>query len=448
MTTIYSPFTGNRIEYIVRHIFNGMMGADYTLTRDLNEYSRASGPCINYSPVNANKGIWIHPHPLLSQEGISGPEIQMGDWDGLPCFFLQVQGDIPFDLFAAAFYLLTGYEEYNNPNQDKFGRFIGENSLAYRENFLQIPLVDRWVFRLRDLLIAQGNAGDFNPRAFRMISTFDIDFPFLYRNKGLVKNLMHAASYLLHGNFSGIRELLRTQIHLQPDPYMKCMSDIDALHKQHDRECFLFIHAGRYGKYDRRTIYPLRKYYRYLRSLYNVRFGLHPSFRASFDETAIRKEKEKLEKILRFSITRNRQHFLRIKIPDTCNMLNKLDFTEDFTLAYASRPGFRASTSIPFYFFDLQANEQTSLLLRPTIVMDATFTSYLRMKPEEALENIRALMEECRLSGGDFTMLWHHSTISGSGNPWYKVFEACFSYGISLEKESSPDARNEQICVE
>jgi hypothetical protein len=442
MVTVYSNISGNRIEYIVRHIFNNMLGADYVLTGSLDEYSQAPGLCINYSPVRTGKGLWIYPHPLLSGEGTSHRKIQTGEWDGLPCFFLQTQGDIPFDLFAASFYLLTRYEEYGNGDLDSFGRFKVENSLAYRANFLQIPLVDRWVFRLRELLAEQGDTGDFIPRSFRMISSFDVDFPYRYRNKGLLKNLIHAASNLLHGNFSGLKELLLTQLHLCPDPYGKCMADIDALHKQYDKDYFLFIHVGGYGKYDRRTIYPLRKYYRYLRSLYNVRFGLHPSFRASFDETAIEKEKEKLEKILKFNITRNRQHFLRMKMPHTCKVLNRMDFTEDFTLAYASQPGFRASTAIPFYFFDLQVNEQTALLLRPTIVMDATFTSYLRLQPDEALKILRTLMTECQLSGGDFTMLWHHSTIAGNDNPWRKVFMECFLCGISAEKALSLDVKN------
>jgi hypothetical protein len=121
-----------------------------------------------------------------------------------------------------------------------------------------------------------------------------------------------------------------------------------------------------------------------------------------------------------------------MKIPNTYKQLNNLDFIEDFTLTYASQPGFRASTTIPFYFFDLQVNEQTSLLIRPTIVMDAAFTSYLQLQPDEALENIKALMRECMLSGGDFTMLWHPSTWADCrGDAWYKVFTECFLYGIS-----------------
>ncbi|MDR1121780.1 MAG: hypothetical protein LBM08_12795 [Dysgonamonadaceae bacterium] len=432
MITIYVHCINKRIEYIFQHVFHNMLGTDYVLTDDVDAYSQAPGHCINYSSTNLNKGIWIYPHPLLSKTGISRQTIQIGRWEELPCFFLQSQGDIPFDLFAAAFYQLTRYEEYGCTELDKFGRFIGENSLAYKENFLQIPLVDRWVFRLKDLLLADGDAGDFNPRVFRLISTFDIDFPFRYRNKGLIKNLMSGVSDLLHKNLSGIKEMLLTQLHLQADPCMKALANIDALYKRHDKDYFLFIHVGQYGKYDRRTIYPLRRYYRYLRSLYNVRFGLHPSFHASFDAVLIRQEKQKLEKILGFSIARNRQHFLRMKMPHTYKSLNTLDFIEDFTLIYASLPGFRASTAIPFHFFDLQANEQTSLLIRPTIIMDTTFTSYLQLQPDEALENIKTLMQECMLSGGDFTMLWHPSTWTGlRGDAWYRIFTECFLYGIS-----------------
>jgi hypothetical protein len=435
MITVYSYFTGSRVEYIVRHIFHTMLGADYVLTGDVDEYARATGLCVNYSPVSAGKGVWICPHGLLSEEGVGRVDVEMGRWDDLPCFFLQPQGDVPFDLFAAAFYLLTRYEEYAGGETDRFGRFAAEASLACREGFLQLAVVDRWVLRLKGLLTAGGGGDDFQARTFRMVATFDVDHPFCYRNKGLLKNLAGAARDMLHGNLPEVKRRLLTLLHLRQDPYMQSLAEIDALHKQHGREYFLFVHVGRYGKYDRRTVYPLRTYYRYLRSLYDVRFGLHPSFGASFNAAAIGREKAKLERILGFRVARNRQHFLRMKIPATCRDLAGLDFTEDFTLAYASRPGFRAGTAIPFYFFDLLRNEQTSLLLRPTVVMDATLMSYLRMQPEEALECIRALMMECKYCGGDFTMLWHPSSLAGGdGERWREVFAACFRDGVSLEK--------------
>ncbi len=408
---------------------------DCIISDEKDVFLKTKGACINYSTEKTGKGLWVYPDPLLLETGISRQIIVRGNWEDLPCFFLQKEGDIPFDIFAASFYLITRYEEYTDSETDAHGRFIAENSLAYREKFLQIPLVDRWSQILKKMISNREEDTESTPRNFRLISTFDIDHPFLYRNKGCIKNFAGGVGDLLRGRYDLVKKRLLTQLHLQPDPYQEIITRIDRLHHEHNKDYFLFILTGKYGKYDRRTIYPLRKYYRYLRSLYDVRFGLHPSYRASFDLERIRKEKENLEKKLESAVKRNRQHYLRMRFPETYDTLNKLDFTEDFTLIYPSQPGFRASTAIPFHFFNLQSDEHTELLIRPTVIMDTTFFAYLRLSPEESLLQIKELMKECHLSGGDFTMLWHNSTLADpEQNPWYKIFIECFLYGISLEK--------------
>ncbi len=438
MLTVYTPHVNTRTEYVIRHIFNNILGTDVVLTTDPDQYMHSPGGYVNYSNTNMGKGIWIYPHPLLTESGWSVHEINMGTWDDLPCFFLQSQGDIPFDIFAASFYLLSRYEEYGRPEKDLYGRFPAESSLACQENFLEIPVVDRWAHQLKKTLSGKKYHLDFLPRSFRFISTFDIDHPFKYRNKSLLYNLAGGVKDLLRGNFSLFTDRMLVQLHLRPDPYMKALQHIKTLHHQYEKDYFFFVHVGPYGKHDRYTIYPRRRFYRFLHSLYDVRFGLHPSFRASFNSKFIKKEKEKLEKILRCDIKRNRQHFLRMQVPDTFQILNNLDFSEDFTLAYASHPGFRAGTCIPFYFYDIQSDEATSLLIRPTILMDATLISYLHMSPEDALQKIKHLADACVLSGGDFTMLWHNSNLEGiDRNPWYHIFVESFLYGISLEKELS-----------
>ncbi len=435
MITIYTPYITARVQYIVHHIFQDMLGIDCQILDEKEPFLKQSGCCINYSHANLNKGLWIHPHSLLSETEIKEQIIEMDTWHSFPCFFLQKKGDIPFDIFAASFYLITRYEEYIDDRVDKHGRYVAENSLAYKEDFLQTPLVDRWVAELKKLLSFDENAINYEPRTFRLISTFDVDHPFLYRNKGIIKNLVGGIINLARGNFNGLKERVLTQLHLCEDPYIQALKNIDQLHLQQDKEYFIFVLMGKYGKNDRRTIYPMRKYYKYLQSLFNVRFGLHPSYQASFDVNLIKEEKASLEKILNCEIKRNRQHFLRMKFPNTYKGLDTLDFIEDFTLVYPSQPGFRASTSIPFHFFDLTSNQSTFLLVRPTICMDVTFISYLSLSPGESLRKIKKLAMECYISGGDFTMLWHNSTLSGGDNNlWYKVFTESFLYALSLEK--------------
>ena len=65
------------------------------------------------------QSIHILPHGLLTQNDITSQEITMTNWEELPVFF-ETEGQIPFDLFAAAFYLVTRYEEYLPHAKDEY----------------------------------------------------------------------------------------------------------------------------------------------------------------------------------------------------------------------------------------------------------------------------------------------------------------------------------------
>lgn len=435
MITIYLPATSPRITYVISHIFRMTLGIEFICTADKEAFLAAPGWSLNYSGENLRKGVWIQPHPIMYESGVKEQTIVTDRWNDLPCFFLQPGGDIPFDLFAASFYLITRYEEYLHQETDAHGRFPAEQSLAYKEDFLEIPLVDRWTFLLAGMLLGDGEDYECAPRSFRIVSTFDIDHPYLYRNKGLIKNIVGGIKDLRKKDRSSLKERIRTMLHLQPDPYFSAIKDIQTLHKKHGHEYFLFIHVGKYGKHDRRTLYPHRSLYSHIRSLHNVRLGLHPSYKVSFSYDGIRREKKKLEMTLIDWIGYNRQHFLRMRFPETYRILDELEFIGDFSLAYASHPGFRASTSIPFHFFDLESNVKRNLLVHPTIVMDTTFIDHQKMSPERAVLTMKILMLECYAAGGDFTMLWHNSNLSHAhNNVWFDALSEILAFGLDLEE--------------
>ena len=54
----------------------------------------------------------------------------------------------------------------------------------------------------------------------------------------------------------------------------------------------------------------------------------------------------------------------------------KLGIEKDFSLGYASLPGFRASICHPFKFYDLENEKETDFVIYPFQVMDTTFKHY------------------------------------------------------------------------
>jgi hypothetical protein len=82
--------------------------------------------------------------PLHFEDSIKEQNISCFEHNGFKEFF-KTTGDYPFDIFAASFYLLVRYEEYLSHKKDMYGRYAHENSLAFKEGFLNFPLINIWI---------------------------------------------------------------------------------------------------------------------------------------------------------------------------------------------------------------------------------------------------------------------------------------------------------------
>jgi hypothetical protein len=388
-----------------------------------------------------NHGLWILPHGLLAEKGVRKiADLQESEWKGFPCIFRQPKGDVPFDILAASFYRLTLYEEYSPENPDIHGRFDIKESYACKKGILEIPIVDRWAYSLKEELLAHYPETPFKLRNYRFLSTFDIDFPYQFLKKGVVKTIGGIFRDLLKGNIQNILLRLSVLLHHTPDPYFKVIQWIEDVHRSASFNYLLFILTNNKGQYGNKTVYPLKSYSQYLNSLQWAQAGLHPSYDTYLNLPQLLLEKKYLEKNLKKEITLSRQHYLRMRIPETFRDLQKAEIKEDFTLVFALSPGFRSGTSIPYYFYDLENDEETSLLLHTSVVMDSTLITHLQLSPEEALVKMKQLIDECKKSGGDYVSLWHNSNLSGKDNVWRKVFMESFEYARAKQgKVISPE---------
>ncbi|MDR0798345.1 MAG: polysaccharide deacetylase family protein, partial [Dysgonamonadaceae bacterium] len=422
----FSSENTSRLRYVAKHIFNRLLQVDFEIITQKEIFQKQSGICINYSNENLNHGLQIVPQGLLNEKGVrSIKNLEQSVWQGLFYFFKQTQGDIPFDLFSASFYLLTSYEEYYPEKLDSHQRFPLEESLLYRNGVLEIPVIDRWANLLKLELEKRGyDVSVFGERQFRTICTFDIDHPYLYRNKGFIKNTGGLIRDVLQSKFSEVMNRIFVQLHQKTDPYFQTILNIEKYFQQGNRSYYLFILTAGNNQYDRSTIYPVRRFYNYIKSLQLPIIGLHPSYYTLLNNKQLIKEKNKLERILQRKITVNRQHFLRMQLPETFRVLQAAGFQEDFTLTFAQASGFRSGTAVPYFFYDLERDKETSLEIHPTIMMDTTLIHHLKLTPDEAFEKIKKLIDACRQSGGDYVSLWHNSNLAGrpEENPWIDVF--------------------------
>jgi hypothetical protein len=263
---IYTTVVSKRLHYIINTLF-----ADRAkLTTDEAEWMAYEGIRINYSKSQfplASPLFFIEPHALLFEEGIREQLLACSEWEGMVIFFPTKQGDLPFDIFAAAFYLITRYEEYLPFNADEYGRFPHDAGIAYQQGFLQIPLVQYWVMKLLEKLAAfqdkhsltafqnaitnaiSNTVTNANTNAltntiaknsFKFIPSYDIDVAYCYQEQPVLKNLYGFFKCLFQARFNDFMERANVFSGMQSDPYDQ-YAWLDQLHQELDLKPLYFF---------------------------------------------------------------------------------------------------------------------------------------------------------------------------------------------------------------
>ena len=165
-----------RIQYIFDLLLHDIIGLEIKITNDKSEYLSSSLPKITYADHAFGDEFFIYSSRLLFEKGIEDQDINVFEWKNIPVFFgTHPKYSIPFDPFAASFYLVSRYEEYLPHLKDEHLRFSPQQSLAYQKGFLTKPLVNIWCAELKHQLKIQYPELNFLSKHYKFISTFDID---------------------------------------------------------------------------------------------------------------------------------------------------------------------------------------------------------------------------------------------------------------------------------
>lgn len=440
MILIYSEEITPRIDYIAHLIFTQILQVEINLTTNSADFLNSTKPKINYSQEKFGDEIYIKPHGLLSQKGIDKVDIQPVKHNNGTYFFESSTDSIfPFDAFAASFYLVTRYEEFFNTEPDKFGRFPAEKSILYKNNLLKKPVVNRWANLLAKEIAKKYPEFVIPKKKFGFISTIDIDNAWAFQNKGFWRTGGALIQTILKGNFSEFIFRLKVLSGREKDPY-DTYEYLDSVFKGNEDKVKFFFLLGDYGKFDKNVSHENSNFQKLIQKIsqkYDV--GIHPSF-AGFIHGChgkVIKEAGRLKKIVNREILKSRQHYLNLNFPKTYQNLIKAGITEDYTLGFADQTGFRAGICTPFYFYDLQNETITNLMIVPFQVMDGTLVHYQALSPEAAFEEIKSIMAEVKEVGGTFVSIWHNETVNdlGEWKGYREVFEKMNQLGFQWANE-------------
>ncbi len=403
MILIYTHTESTRLQYICAFIFTEQFGIDFRITTVEEDFIIYKGPKINYSEKNFPESFKIGSSSLLFETGIRQQKIDCFQSAKYKAFFKIDDCSFAFDIFAASFYLLSRYEEYLPHAKDMYGRYAHENSVAFRENFLNQPLINTWLKDFSDALKLTFPTLDFTILAFTFLPTYDIDMAWSYKSKGIIRN---AGGFIRSPSIQRIQVLLG----LKNDPF-DAYDFLHALHNENQlHPLYFFLVAAAKSKYDKNAARNSRAMVELIQQHVNkYSIGLHPSWNSNNDMSILSEEKRYLEKVCGATINNSRQHYIKFSLPVSFEQLINAGIINDYSMGYGSINGFRASVASSFYWYNIKAEKQTTLRIHPFCYMDANSYYEQHQTSNEAFEELMYYYQACKKVEGQMITIFHNN---------------------------------------
>lgn len=415
MILLYSDTASPRLRYIVDFFSEELFDEPIRITHNKNFFLDYSDPKLNYSSTDFSESeFFLKSHAILFENDIRQQDLECFELNFQKAFF-ATKGDYPFDIFAASFFLLTRYEEYLPHQKDSFGRYDHQCSLAFREGFLHLPLVNIWLEDFKKALIRKFPGLSFKHHSFKCLLTYDIDIAYSYRHKGFMRNIGGFGRSMLKGKWNEVKERWSVVNGKEKDPF-DCFEWLDALHLYcRIKPYYFFLVAKKAGVYDKNvsiTASPFQELIKYCSGNYKV--GVHPSWQSSEDKYLVKEEKEWLEMIIEKPVKYCRQHYIRLTLPETYRNFIEAGIDREFSMGYGSINGFRASICSTYNWFDLAEGKATGLLLYPFCFMDANSYFEQQQKPHETYRELMQYYNIVKKYQGLFISIWHNHMLASN----------------------------------
>jgi len=423
MVLVYTHTITPRVRYVFKHVFVRLLGIPIDFTSILGEFVAFSGPKLSYTKQPLGNEFFIQSHSLLFGHGVETLDIATDHWDDLPIFFGSgSDSSIPFDLFAASFYLLSRYEEHVPHRKDSLGRFMASDSLAFEKGFLELPLVDLWVQRFADVFKSHFLDISFPKRSFQLQTVMEVPVAFQYKGKGLIRLTGGFFRDVFRFNFISIVRRIGVVLSLQSDP-IDTFREWIAIHTtlKVPTQCFfLFTNLSHY---DRNISFFNTPFLERIKEVADyVPVSLLASHQSTENKELLKIESNRLLSLIHKQSGSIRQHMICISYPKVYRNFAQEGYLHDYSFQYNEIAGFRASTCTPFYFYDLESESQTPLKIHPI-----AFTEH-HLKHTKSIRKARQLMERItqhvKNAKGPLTIVLTNVILKESvfSTPWKTLF--------------------------
>lgn len=371
---VYVPILTPRIKYIFNFIFNEILQTQAGFSSKAEEFKSSALPKISYAGQPLADELFFRNSDFLLSHTVTPPNIKTTTFGDMIVPFAVENSSLPFDVFAAAFYFVSRYEEYLPYQPDQDGNFPAETSLQSKLKLLEFPVIDGWALMLKNMLLKHYPTLHFGKKNFEFIPLVCLYNTSGSGSSGLIRQTMRLFSLL---------------------PFFSRSKD-QALPKKSGLELFLDEQHEKY------KLTPL-------------------TFARPAVEIDTYCEKQ-------------------IYFPNSYLHLLKNGIAKDFRMGYAKTPGFRAGTCTPFFWYDLQLEKTTHLLVHPVAINDLALCHERSFNIDETLEKWGKMIKNVKLLNGHFYLLWHKETLPefGKGKIGRVLYTQLLANFLSLPNDIRP----------
>jgi Family of unknown function (DUF7033) len=438
MLLIYTTEKTERVIYTFDFIFKDILQIDFSLTDNKEAFQGEYGPKISYTNEPVDKELFFCAESLLFERGIRSFDVKTTSYNNSIGLFPVETGAMPFDLFAGAFYLLSRYEEYLPFAPDEHNRFPPGKSIAVRNGFIGHPVIDEWAMMLKEVLKQKFPNLKCGQRKFNFIPTYDIDIAWAYLNKGLIRTIGGYFKAIFQLNFKDIGYRTAVLLKMRRDPYFT-FNFMKRLQKKFGFKPIYFFLVGQFDTYDKNISPQVPKFQKLIKDIADYAdIGVHPSYASNSDRFKLQAEKETLYEVSNWPITKSRQHYLMMQLPETYQRLMEVDVKDDYTMGYTQYAGFRSGTCTPHLFYNLKLDSRTQLTVHPFGFMDSVFQYYLKLRPEQVLAETKKIIDRVKKVDGTLYILWHNSSFSETfeWKGWRAPYVEILEYIYNMENKN------------
>jgi len=397
---VFSSTLTPRIKYIFNFICEDILKTEVEFTDNSQYFLQSINAKISYGDRPLADELFFKNSTLLLSNKIEDFDLKTVLFGEHQVPFPVKNSALPFDVFAASFFIISRYEEYLHQKKSTED-FKATHSYQYKWKVLDKPIIDEWALILKNMIRQKYPDIKFHEKRFNHQPTINFSIipsppkGFLPRTKFFLGSVFKKNNGYLSAKFNQI-----TQLGVNNENVIYTVEELCSGNK--NTPLYFVGFPNTPADYIKRNGIS--------KILTNKSVGLLTPFANESQKVSdIKTGLLKLKKIFPEQTTLISQQLEVLKFP-ICylNLLNS-GVISDYSMGYSGIPGFRAGTCTPFNWYDLQLEKVTPLNVRSYCITDYAL-QYMRI--EEAQKTIRNYIDAVKVVNGSFYSSWRLRSLS------------------------------------